>query len=133
MSERLHVPGPAGRTIEVLVEGDPDGFALLFHGGTPSAVAEFPMLDEAARALGLRVVTFSRPGYGASTPRTAPGRYVDDVEESVAVLDHLGIGEFLTLGWSSGGPRALACGVLLPDRCRAVATLSGVAPFDAEG
>lgn len=133
MSELLHIPGPDGRTIEILVGGDPDGFGLLFHGGSPSAVAQYQRFDETARALGLRMVTLSRPGYGGSTPRPAPGRYVDDVLESVAVLDHLGIGEFLTLGWSGGGPRALACAALLPERCRAASSLAGVAPSDAEG
>src|SRR5881392_1303428 len=121
MSELLQVPGPDDRTIEVLTGGDPGGFGLLYHGGSPSAVAEWSLIDDAARAAGLRLVTYSRPGYGASSPRPEAGRYVDDVVESVAVLDHLGIGEFLTVGWSGGGPRALACAALLPDRCRAVA------------
>lgn len=133
MSERLQVPGPDNRSIEVLVGGDPDGFGVLFHGGSPSAVAEYEPLDELARSLGLRTVTYSRPGYGASTPRPEPGRYADDVAESVVVLDHLGIGEFLTLGWSGGGPRALACAALLPDRCRAATSLAGVAPYHGEG
>ena len=133
MSERLQVPGHDDRTIEVLTAGDPDGFGLLFHGGSPSAVAEYRHFDDTARALGLRLVTYSRPGYGASTPRPAPGRYVDDVEESTVVLDHLGIDEFLTVGWSGGGPRALACAALLGDRCRAAASLAGVAPYHAAG
>ena len=51
----------------------------------------------------------------------------------MTVLDHLGIGEFVTLGWSGGGPRALACAALLPGRCRAVATLAGIAPYASEG
>lgn len=134
MSERLLVPGPDDdRTIEVLVGGDPDGFGLLLHGGSPSAVAEWSPLDDAARGAGLRMVTFSRAGYGASTPRAAAGAYADDVADSVAVLDHLGIGEFVTAGWSGGGPRALACAALLPGRCRAAATIAGVAPYDADG
>jgi pimeloyl-ACP methyl ester carboxylesterase len=133
MSERLQVPCPDDRTLEVLVGGDPDGFGLLFHGGSPSAVAEYAPLDETARSLGLRLVTYSRPGYGGSTPRPAAGCYADDVEESVVVLDHLGIGEFVTIGWSGGGPRALACAALLPDRCRAAASLAGVAPYHGEG
>src|SRR5205085_740620 len=128
-----HVPGAGGRSIEVLTAGDPDGIALLFHGGSPSAVAEFPTLDEVAAEHGLHLVSYSRPGYGASTPRPASGRYADDVEESVAVLDHLGVDDFLTVGWSGGGPRALACAALLPGRCRAAASLAGVAPFGAEG
>jgi pimeloyl-ACP methyl ester carboxylesterase len=133
MSERSQVPGPDDRSIEVLVGGDPDGFGLLCHGGSPSAVAEYQPLDDAARSSGLRLVTYSRPGYGASTPRPAAGCYADDVEESLAVLDHLGIGEFLTFGWSGGGPRALACAALLPDRCRAAASLAGVGPYHGEG
>jgi pimeloyl-ACP methyl ester carboxylesterase len=48
-------------------------------------------------------------------------------------LDALGIDEFVVVGWSGGGPRALACAAALPDRCRAAATLAGVAPFDAAG
>ncbi|WP_028637450.1 alpha/beta fold hydrolase [Nocardioides sp. URHA0032] len=133
MSERLQVPGPDGRSIEVLVAGDPGGFPLLFHGGSPSAVAEFDLFDRTCHDLGLRFVTYSRPGYGASTPRPAAGAYVDDVEESTVVLDHLGIGEFLTAGWSGGGPRALACAALLPQRCRAAASIAGVAPYHGEG
>ena len=39
----------------------------------------------------------------------------------------------MTLGWSGGGPHALACAALLPDRCSAAATLAGVAPREAAG
>src|SRR5690242_19223396 len=100
MSQRLQVPGPGGRSIEVLVGGDPNGFGLLYHGGSPSAVAEHDLFDRTCHDLGLRFVTYSRPGYGASTPRPAAGAYVDDVVESTIVLDHLGVDEFLTTGWS---------------------------------
>lgn len=128
-----------GRTLEVMTGGDPDGFGWLYHSGSPSAAVPFAPIDEAARRLGLRMVTFSRAGYGSSTPRPQPAaggpgpRVVDDVADSVAILDHLGIEEFVTLGWSGGGPRALACAALLPTRCRAAASLAGVAPYDAEG
>jgi pimeloyl-ACP methyl ester carboxylesterase len=133
VTELFDVPTSDGRTLEVLTAGDPGGYPFLFHCGSPSAVAEYDVFDEVTTSLGLRMVTFSRPGYGRSTPRSAPGRMADDVAESVTVLDRLGIGEFITLGWSGGGPRALACAALLPDRCRAAATLAGVAPYDAEG
>jgi pimeloyl-ACP methyl ester carboxylesterase len=39
----------------------------------------------------------------------------------------------VTLGWSGGGPRALACAALLPEHCRAAVSLAGVAPRDAAG
>src|SRR5919206_1442041 len=133
MSERIQVPGPDGRTIEVLLGGDPNGFPVLFHGGSPSSVAEYGAVDAAFRDARLRHITYSRPGYGASTPRPAAGSYADDVAESRTILDHLGVGDFLTAGWSGGGPRALACAALLPDRCRAAASIAGVAPYHAEG
>ena len=49
------------------------------------------------------------------------------------MLDALEIEHFLTLGWSGGGPHALACAALLPGRCLAAATLAGVAPREAAG
>lgn len=133
MSDYVDVTLPDGRTVEALTGGDPGGYPWLFHGGSPSAATPWDLLDDAARSQGLRMVTYSRPGYGGSTPRPAPGRYADDVVESVAVLDALGVDEFITLGWSGGGPRALACAALLPQRCRAAGSLAGVAPYDAPG
>ena len=96
-----------GRTLEVLTGGAEGGYPLLFHSGTPSAAAPYDRLDDAFVKAGLRMVTYSRPGYGGSTPRDLDGassRIADDVPDSVAVLDHLGIDEFITLGWSGGGP-----------------------------
>ncbi len=127
----LQVPLPDGRLLEVLDGGDPDGFPLVFHGGQPSAAVHYEPFDAAARSARLRLVTTSRPGYGTSTPR--PGyRVADDVDDTHAVLDHLGLGDFVTAGLSGGGPRTLACAALSP-RCRAAASIAGVAPRDAEG
>ena len=120
----------------MLTGGDPDGRPWLFHSGSPSGAVAFAPFERAAAEHGLRMVTYSRPGYGDSTPCPLPAggpRMVDDVADSVAVLDHLGMGDFVTVGWSGGGPRALACGAELPDRCRAAATLAGVAPQDGDG
>lgn len=106
MTDVRHVPTPDGRSIEVLVEGAPDGFPLVYHSGTPSGVAPVPLLHVAARERGLRVVTYSRPGYGGSTAR--PDRTVADAAADVATtLDALGARRFVTLGWSGGGPHAL--------------------------
>ncbi|GAA2146867.1 alpha/beta hydrolase [Nocardioides koreensis] len=136
MAERLEVKTDDGRVLEVLTGGDPDGLPWLYHGGSPTAAVPYPVFEDTAARLGLQMVTYSRPGYGTSTPYPwtcgAP-RIVDDVADSVAILDHLGTTEFVTLGWSGGGPRALACGAVLPDRCLAVATLAGVAPKDGDG
>jgi len=120
------------RVIEAVATGASDGIALVFHHGTPAAATELAQLTDPALACALRTVYPSRAGYAGSTPR--PGRTVADVvEDVVAVLDELGIERFLTLGWSGGGPHALACAALLPDRCLAAATLAGVAPREAAG
>jgi pimeloyl-ACP methyl ester carboxylesterase len=123
-----------GRALEVLTGGDPDGFPLLFHGGSPSAAVLFSAVDRAVADAELRLVTYSRPGYGDSTPRPrAEPRMVDDVADSAAVMDELGIDRFVTLGWSGGGPRALGCAALLPERCLAAASVAGAAPYDGDG
>ena len=130
--DELLIDARDGRDLEVLLGGDPDGFPWLFHSGTPSAAVDSDFVERFAREAGLRMVTYSRPGYGRSTPRPWPRpRIADDLADSVTILDALGIGDFVTLGWSGGGPRALACAALLPGRCRAAASLAGVAPADA--
>ena len=99
-------------------------------------MADSPRLDDLATKLDLRLVTRSRPGYGGSPPRPLQDRMpriVDDIPDIVAILEKLEIDEFVVVGWSGGGPRALACAAMLPERCRAAATLAGLAPFDAEG
>jgi pimeloyl-ACP methyl ester carboxylesterase len=119
---------PDGRILEYLVEGDPDGLPLVLHHGTPGSAVPFPKGSEAAAERGLALVMYTRAGYGGSTPN--PGRAVADVAADIAgLLDHLGRAEFLSLGWSGGGPHSLACAALLPDRCRAAATGAGVAPY----
>jgi pimeloyl-ACP methyl ester carboxylesterase len=50
-----------------------------------------------------------------------------------AIADALGIGRFAVLGHSGGGPHALACAALLPERVIAAVSVSGPAPFDAAG
>ncbi|HET6167974.1 MAG TPA: alpha/beta fold hydrolase [Marmoricola sp.] len=131
-----HVTTPDGLHLEVLTMGPEDGYPFLFHSGTPSAAVVFEPFRPILERLSLRLITYSRPGYGTSTPRperSEPWTVADDVVDSVAVLDEVGAGEFVTLGWSGGGPRALACAALLPERCRAAVSFAGLAPYDAPG
>ena len=130
--QRITVPAADGRVLEVLVTGPDDALPLVFHTGTPSGLIEYPPLADAASARGLRTVLYSRPGYGGSTPQ--PGRLVADAADDVdKILERIGADEFVTAGWSGGGPHALACAALLPVRCLAAATIAGVAPSDSPG
>jgi pimeloyl-ACP methyl ester carboxylesterase len=131
-SQRIRVPGPGGRTLDVVVAGPAGGDVVLAHHGTPgSALLLQKQVGEGA-SRGLRHVSYSRPGYGDSD--RAPGRTVADcAADAGAVLDAVGAETCVTTGWSGGGPHALACAALLGDRVRAVASIAGVAPHDAEG
>jgi pimeloyl-ACP methyl ester carboxylesterase len=121
-----------GRILEYLTAGPADGTPLVFHHGTPFAALLFEPMVAAATRHGLRLVVYSRPGYAGSSPQ--PGRTVAAVAEDVtALLAELEADKFLTVGWSGGGPHALACAALLPGRCQAAATVAGVAPYAAEG
>jgi pimeloyl-ACP methyl ester carboxylesterase len=115
---------------EVLAD-DGDGIPLVFHNGTPGAAVRFEPMVTAARAVGLRWVTYSRPGYG-STPARSGRLVADAAADTAAILDELGADRFFTLGASGGGPHALACAALLPDRCIAAATIAGVGPYLAD-
>lgn len=132
MPRVLTVALPDGRTLESVEEGVDHGPLLIFHHGSPGAAVPYEPFDRAATERGIRLVTMSRAGFGASSRQ--PGRSVSDAASDAAALaDHLGVERFLTAGWSGGGPHALACAALLPDRVRAAATIAGVAPYDAEG
>lgn len=124
----MHVRTPDGRSLDVVVHGPP-GPAIVFHHGTPSAAESYRPWVHAAADAGLRWVSFSRPGYGDSSRR--PGRSVaDNCSDVVAVLDHLEVDSFVSMGWSGGGPHALACAALLAPRCAGAVTIAAVAPFD---
>jgi pimeloyl-ACP methyl ester carboxylesterase len=121
-----------GRSLDVFLDGPRDGTPLLFHIGTPGAGLPFAPFVEALAERGLRYVSFSRPGYGSSTRRE--GReVVDVVEDAGAVLDSIGADRVYVLGWSGGGPHALACAARMPARVIAAATIGSVAPYPAEG
>ena len=114
------------------MSGPADGTPLLFHHGTPGSVTQLRSLQRAAAERSLRLVTWSRPGYGGSTRQ--PGRsVVDVVADAASVLDHLGADRCLVAGWSGGGPHALATAARLPDRVAGVLCIAGVAPYAAAG
>jgi pimeloyl-ACP methyl ester carboxylesterase len=115
--------GPTGRSDELVV---------LWHHGTPNIGAPPEPLFEAARSLGIRWVGYDRPGYGGSTPHRG-ATVAAAAADANRIADHLGVGRFGVFGGSGGGPRALACAAVLPDRVLAVASISSPAPWPAAG
>jgi pimeloyl-ACP methyl ester carboxylesterase len=129
---REHSISANGRALGVVEAGDPSGQAVFVLHGTPGSRLLWRGLVEDAEARGIRLVGYDRPGYGGSDPH--PGRRVAHAAGDVAAIaDSLGIDRLAVEGGSGGGPHALACAALLPDRVVATACLAGVAPYPAEG
>jgi pimeloyl-ACP methyl ester carboxylesterase len=108
--------------------GDPDGAPVLYlHGGGDSRLSRHPD-DSIAVELGVRLVAVDRCG---SAPRSRTLRsWADDV---VSLLDTLGIERFGVIGWSAGGPHALAVAAAAPARVSRVALVGSMPPADDIG
>lgn len=122
---------PDGRALAVHSTGG-TGPLVIAHHGTPGCGELLPAWAVSAADRGIRLVSVTRPGYTGSD--RAPRRTVADAAgDCAAVADSIGAEHFTTWGVSGGGPHALACAALLPDRVDAVAVLAGVAPAGADG
>lgn len=121
-----------GRSLRVHDAGSPERFAVIWHHGSPQTGAPLEPLISAAAERGIRLLSYARPSYGGSSPQR--GRTVGHAASDVHQLaDALGLARFAVMGASGGGPHALACAALLPDRVSATACLASLAPSDANG
>ncbi|MGJ6966309.1 alpha/beta fold hydrolase [Streptosporangium sp. G11] len=121
-----------GRKLTYEQRGVPDGTPVFFFHGTPgSRIGPLPRSGLLYR-LGIRLITYDRPGYGESEAN--PGRTVASCAADVAsIAEELDLKRFAVVGRSGGGPHALACAALLPDNVTRVAAFVSLAPFEAEG
>ena len=119
---------PDGRRLAAVVMGEPDAPALFFLHGTPGSRWMHPE-PEVVRAAGVRLVTYDRPGYGRSD-RRAGRELLDAAIDAATVADAVGVDRFAVVGWSGGGPHALAVAVGLGDRVRGFGVLDSPGPLD---
>jgi pimeloyl-ACP methyl ester carboxylesterase len=116
-----------GRRLGYAETGDPRGTPVLFFHGFGTTRVVCPP-DEPALHLGVRLIAVDRPGIGLSDP--LPGRSLISWPADVAQLaDRLELERFAIVGWSGGGPYALACGHELPERVSTIAAVSSAAPL----
>ena len=123
---------PTGRTLKAETSGPTDGWPVFLLHGTPGSRNGPKPRNALLHLMGIRLVTYDRPGYGGST-RHEGRRVVDAAADIVAIADHLGIERFSVVGRSGGGPHALACAAGFPDRVHRTAVLVGIAPHNAAG
>ena len=126
------VRATGGRRLSTQVSGDPDGRPVLLLHGTPGSRLGPHPRSAVLHRLGIRLISFDRPGYGGSD--RVEGRNVADAASDVlAIADAYGLDRFAVVGRSGGGPHALACAALLPHRLTKAAVLVGIAPHGAIG
>ena len=114
-----------GRALAWVAFGPVDGRPVVYCHGFPSAGAEAAFVEEAAHAAGACMLAPDRPGYGRSD--RAPGRTLTGwVDDAVALLDHIEIDAAPVIGFSGGGPYALACAARCPGRFPRVATFGAL-------
>jgi pimeloyl-ACP methyl ester carboxylesterase len=123
---------PDGRTLAYAVWGDPGGFPILGLHGTPGCRLERWPHEDLFVELGVCSVTHDRAGYGRSDRRRGR-RVADEVDDVRSIADELGFDRFGVTGGSGGGPHALACAALLPDRVVRATCRVGVAPLGDPG
>jgi len=128
MNDSLHITLSDGRRLSYCEVGAPEGRPVLHCHGGLSCRTEVLFADELCREVGVRLIVPDRPGIGQSdfSRRQQLVDWTQDMEALVGALD---IGDFAVMGWSAGGPYALACAAQLSNRVTRVATLAGMAPL----
>lgn len=118
-----------GRFLEFFDNGVASSSAIIFHHGTPAHASLWNFWLDHAASKGVRAISYSRAGYGISDRNE--GRTVfsnnGDIRE---LLDSLGIVSFVSIGWSGGGPHALANTLMAGSK--GAITLAGVGQYGVD-
>jgi pimeloyl-ACP methyl ester carboxylesterase len=118
---------PDGRWLAYVDFGDPAGRPVFsFHGGL-SCRLEVRFAASFCRDEGIRLISIDRPGIGLSEYQ-AQRSILDWPEDMAHFALMLGINHFAVLGWSAGGPYALACAHRIPQLLTNVGTIGCMAP-----
>jgi pimeloyl-ACP methyl ester carboxylesterase len=122
------VPLTDGRKLAVIEYGDKQGLPVMFFHGTPGSRLLFLEDDEVSKALGIRLISLDRPGFGLSDPK--PNRtlldWADDINEAA---NYLKLDMFSIIGVSGGGAFAAACAYKLAPRLHSVSLVASTTPF----
>ena len=108
----------AGRALTFVAEGEGTP-VLYFHGGGDSH------LSRPAETHGVRLIAVDRCGERVRG-RTLRS-WADDI---VQLADELALERFAVVGWSAGGPHALAVAAVAPDRVTCVELVASMPPPD---
>jgi pimeloyl-ACP methyl ester carboxylesterase len=117
-----------GRSLAYAEWGDPLGRPVFLFHGQPGSRLLCPDAD-ATESAGVRLITVDRPGYGRSDPQ--PERALLSWADDYAELHvRIGLPPCPIVGWSGGGPYALACGIRTPALVTSIGLASSTGPLD---
>jgi pimeloyl-ACP methyl ester carboxylesterase len=117
-----------GAAVAFCEYGDPQGAPVFFCHGWPSSRTMAELTDEAARNLGVRIISPDRPGIRDSTldPNRTLLEWPPLLRELAA---HLQIDKFKVFAISGGAPYAYAAARMIPEQVEAIAVASGAPPI----
>jgi pimeloyl-ACP methyl ester carboxylesterase len=120
-----------GRSLAFAEWGDLSGRPVVLFHGAPGSRLLCPDEDATVSA-GVRLITIDRPGYGRSDPdpELSVVSFADDYAELHGLL---GLPSCPIVGWSGGGPYALACAVHTPALVSSVGLAASMAPAEQFG
>ena len=121
-----------GRLLGYAECGDPLGTPVIyFHGGFSSRL-DILFASQICKDQHIRMIAPDRPGIGSS--QRHPNRTLLDWPKDVTeLMDHLKVEKAHVLGWSAGGPHAMACAYAMPERLYRTATSGCVSPLTWPG
>ena len=120
-----------GRSLAYAEWGDLSGRPVVLFHGAPGSRLLCPDEDATVSA-GVRLITIDRPGCGRSDPD--PGLSVTTFSDDYAELHgKLGLPPCPIVGWSGGGPYAVACAVRTPAQVSSVGLAASMAPVEEFG
>src|SRR6266545_4636340 len=112
-----------GLSYHVRVEGDParERTAVLLHGFAGSS-EDWGALIPVLRQVGLAVAAPDLPGHGSTGAPEDPARYeiASVVRDLDRLMDEIGAGQAIWLGYSMGGRVALHLALARPERVRSL-------------
>ncbi|WP_338738071.1 alpha/beta hydrolase [Haloplanus salilacus] len=125
-SSTKECPLADGRTLTYATAGDPEGAPVVVCHGTPGSRSFAAVCSDTAAVEGVHLVVPERPGYGTSTPPPRGWSWGDWRADLHQLLDHEGIERTALVGYSGGGPFALAAAT--DDRTTRIGLISSVIP-----
>jgi pimeloyl-ACP methyl ester carboxylesterase len=121
-----------GRNLSFREYGLGSGFPIIFtHGNLNSSkyMPSWAKTQAQTEAAGARLIAVDRPGVGGSSIHTGRS-YSSWAQDCDELATHLGLEKYAVLGYSSGGPHAIACASAnLNDRITALGLFCSDAPY----